>query len=64
MAVAAAEQWSSIDGTNGMIKELTLSLDDKTGDYSRLTKFKAGASTISSGGKMHDYPEEIYIISK
>ncbi|HIL96863.1 MAG TPA: hypothetical protein EYG51_13230, partial [Pseudomonadales bacterium] len=29
----------------------------------RLTKFKAGADTGRFGGKSHDYPEEIYLIS-
>lgn len=35
----------------------------KTGDYTRLTRFKAGADTTALDGKSHDYPEEIYIIS-
>lgn len=55
--------WSPIEGTDGMLEELTLSIDAETGDYTRLTRFKAGANTKSSGGKSHSYPEEIYIIS-
>ena len=56
-------KWSPIEGTNGMLEELTLSMDEVTGDYTRLTKFKTGANTKAFGGKSHDYPEEIYIIS-
>jgi quercetin dioxygenase-like cupin family protein len=46
-----------------MLEELTLAIDEKTGDYTRLTRFKAGADTTKFGGKSHPYPEEIYIIS-
>jgi len=58
-----ASKWSPIEGTDGMLEELTLSIDEVTGDYTRLTKFKTGANTKAFGGKSHDYPEEIYIIS-
>ena len=55
--------WSPIEGSDGMLEELTLSIDRESGDYTRLTRFRAGANTKSSGGKSHNYPEEIYIIS-
>ncbi|MEH6592228.1 MAG: cupin domain-containing protein [Halioglobus sp.] len=58
-----SSNWSPIEGTDGMLEELTLSIDAESGDYTRLTRFKAGANTKSSGGKSHNYPEEIYIIS-
>ncbi|MDJ0806821.1 MAG: cupin domain-containing protein [Gammaproteobacteria bacterium] len=64
--VLAAEnrnQWEPIDDTHGMLEQLTLAMDDRTGDYTRLTRFKAGADTKAFGGKSHVYPEEIYIIS-
>lgn len=64
--VLAAEntgQWELIEGTNGMLEQLTLAIDEKSGDYTRLTRFKPGADTRRFGGKSHDYPEEIYIIS-
>ncbi len=56
-------KWNPIDGTNGMLEELTLAMDQNTGDYTRLTRFKKGADTKSFGGKSHEYPEEIYIVS-
>lgn len=56
-------KWQPIDGTEGMLEQLTLALDEESGDYTRLTRFKAGADTKEFGGKSHDYPEEIYIIS-
>ncbi|MDQ6983412.1 MAG: cupin domain-containing protein [Ghiorsea sp.] len=63
LATEHKNQWQPIADTNGMLEELTLAMDDKTGDYTRLTRFKAGADTSRFGGKSHDYPEEIYIIS-
>ncbi|MDI3326268.1 DUF952 domain-containing protein [Pontibacterium granulatum] len=58
-----AGKWQSIPGTEGMLDELTLAIDENTGDYTRLTRFKAGADTKAFGAKSHDYPEEIYIVS-
>ena len=58
-----SNKWQPIDGTEGMLEELTLAFDKETGDYTRLTRFKAGADTKAFGSKSHDYPEEIYIIS-
>jgi len=58
-----AGKWEPIEGTDGMLEQLTLAMDAVTGDYTRLTRFKAGADTKKFGGKCHDYPEEIYIIS-
>lgn len=58
-----SERWEPIPGTDGMLEELTLAIDPESGDYTRLTRFKAGADTSASGAKSHDYPEEIYIIS-
>lgn len=56
-------QWKSIDGLQGMAEELTLSIDHKTGEYTRLTRFFPGADTTAFGGKSHDYPEEVFIVS-
>ena len=57
------DKWEPIEGTDGMLEQLTPTVDDETGDYTRLTRFKAGADTKKFGSKSHDYPEEIYIIS-
>lgn len=56
-------RWEAVEGTDGMLEQLTLAEDPLTGDYTRLTRFKTGADTSRFGGKSHDYPEEIYIIS-
>ncbi len=56
-------KWQPVDGLEGMAEQLTLSIDDETGEYTRLTRFHAGADTVSFGGKSHDYPEEIFIVS-
>ena len=58
-----ASKWEPIEGTEGMLEQLTLAMDDVTGDYARLTRFQTGADTKNFGAKSHDYPEEIYIIS-
>ena len=63
LASANKSKWDVIADTNGQLEQLTLSMDDVTGDYTRLTRFKAGADTSMFGGKSHDYPEEIYIVS-
>jgi ChrR Cupin-like domain len=56
-------KWEVIEGSEGMLEQLTLSMDETTGDYTRLTRFKAGANTRDFGAKSHDYPEEIYVVS-
>ena len=63
LAKANSSEWEVIPDTEGMLSQLTLSIDDETGDYTRLTKFKKGADTKAHGAKVHDYPEEIYIVS-
>ena len=45
-----------------MLDELTLAIDEKSGDYTRLTRFKPGADTASCGAKRHDHPEEIFVV--
>ncbi|MGB3535239.1 MAG: cupin domain-containing protein [Microcoleaceae cyanobacterium] len=58
-----ANKWQVVEGSDGMLEQLTLAIDQVSGDYTRLTRFKAGANTASLGAKSHNYPEEIYIIS-
>lgn len=57
------DKWTSIPGLEGVAEELTLSIDDETGEYTRLTRFKPGADTSAFGAKSHDYPEEVFVIS-
>lgn len=56
-------QWKPITGFEGILEEMTLSMDEKTGEYTRLTRFHPGADTSSMGPKSHPYPEEVFIVS-
>lgn len=56
-------RWTPVAGLHGMAEELTLSMDDETGEYTRLTRFHPGADTAPCGGKSHPYPEEVFIVS-
>ena len=47
-----AGKWEPIEGSEGMLEQLTLAMDDVTGDYTRLTRFKAGADTKKFGGTL------------
>ncbi len=51
-----------IKNSKGMLEELTLAIDEKSGDYTRLTRFKPGADTASFVAKSHDYPEEFFSV--
>lgn len=57
------EKWTEVADTNGNIRQLTLTEDPELGQYTRLTWFAAGYSTEKFGPQVHDYPEEIYIVS-
>lgn len=63
LAPENAAHWQAVTGLEGLADELTLSIDEKSGEYTRLTKFYAGSDTTPFGGKSHDYPEEIFIVS-
>lgn len=56
------EKWEFIENTEDLIEQLTLAEDEKTGDYTRLTRFKPGADTSAFGAKSHEYAEEIFIV--
>ena len=56
-------RWTFIKGLEGMAEELTLSIDQISGEYTRLTRFLPGADTSPLGGKTHLYPEEVFIVS-
>lgn len=59
----ARQRWEPVGGLEGMAEQLTLSIDSESGEYTRLTRFLAGADTRPFGGKTHDYPEEVFIVS-
>lgn len=56
-------RWTPCRGLEGMAEEITLSIDADNGDYTRLTRFLPGADTSALGGKCHDYPEEVFVVS-
>ena len=56
-------RWTPVTGLEGMAEELTLSVDPATGEYTRLTRFQPKADTTRFGGKSHNYPEEVFIVS-
>ena len=58
----ALKAWQPIPQVKG-VEELTLSQDPETGEYTRLTRFQAGADTTLCGEKSHPYPEEVFIVS-
>jgi len=61
--LANKSHWRPIEGMEDMAEELTLSMDEETGEYTRLTRFHPGADTTAFGGNSHAYPEEIFIVS-
>ncbi len=63
LAAAAAHQWSSVTGMEGIAEELLLSADPDTAEYTKLTRFLPGADTTAFGSKSHAYPEEIFVVS-
>ena len=63
LALENAARWKAVKGLEGMAEELTLSTDEVTGEYTRLTRFLPGADTTAFGANSHEYPEEIFIVS-
>lgn len=54
--------WTPIEGMESFAEQITLAIDEQSGDYTRLTRFKPGTDTSSFGAKSHTYPEEIMIL--
>jgi hypothetical protein len=63
MIEANKNKWTPIKVLESIADELTLSIDERTGEYTRLTRVLPGADTTPFGGKRHKYPEEVFIIS-
>jgi len=55
-------RWRPVAGLEGMAEEITLAVDERTGDYTRITRFLPGADTSCFGAKTHAYPEEILVL--
>ena len=56
-------RWTPVKGLEGMAEEITLSMDPESEEYTRLTRFMPGADTSPFGGKSHEYPEEVFVVS-
>ncbi len=54
-------QWQPVEGDTLGILEKILSLDPKTGDYTRLLKFPPGIETSET--LVHDFWEEVWLVS-
>ena len=52
LSVENKRKWTPIKGMEDLAEELTLSIDQTTGEYTRLTRFHPGADTKASGGKV------------
>jgi ChrR Cupin-like domain len=63
LATESNALWCPVAGLQGIAEELTLAADPATGEYTRLTRFLPGADTTRFGGKSHEYPEEVFIVS-
>ena len=63
LASENSTRWKPVKGLETIAEELTLSIDQATGEYTRLTRFHPGADTTPFGGKTHEYPEEVFIVS-
>ena len=57
-----SQKWEVIEGTDSLVEFYTLATD-ANGDYTRLTRFKAGSNTSDFGAISHLYPEEVFIVS-
>ena len=56
-------RWRWLEGLEGQVEALILSDDPASGEFTRLTRFHPGADTSTFGATVHDYPEEILIVS-
>ena len=59
----SSQRWKPVRGLEGIVEELTLSIDEETGEYTRLTKFHPCATPPRLAEKRHEYPEEVFIVS-
>ena len=59
----AKARWVPVPGMEGIAKELLLSVDPATEEYTKLTRFLPGRDTTALGPKIHAYPEEIFVVS-
>ena len=63
LASGQEHRWCWLEGLEGQVEALILSHDPATGEFTRFTRFHPGADTSAFGATVHDYPEEILIVS-
>ncbi len=56
------DRWIPIEGMETVAEKLTLAIEEESGDYTCLIRFKPGADTTALGSKSHTYPEEIMML--
>lgn len=61
--INSEENWQELDGSNNLIEQLTLGIDESTGNHTCLTRFKPGADTSQLSTDLDTLPDEIFIIS-
>jgi len=59
----AQVSWRAIDGSGGQLEEKILSEDPASGTASRILRFAPGADTTPFGTQVHDFWEEVYILT-
>ena len=62
LSAEAKDRWEPVEGLEGMAEAITLAVDHRTGEYSRLTRFLPGSDTTPFGSQVHDYPEEVLVL--
>lgn len=63
LAADQSLRWRWLEGLEGRVQELVLCEDPATGEITRLSRFLPGADTAVFGRKVHDFPEEILMVS-
>ena len=63
LASGQGERWQPVSGSWLRVSSSAIPSRPDTGEYTRLTRFHPGADTTAFGGKSHDYPEEVFIVS-
>jgi hypothetical protein len=55
--------WTPVDGPATGLSERILARDPDTGAATRMLRFAPGTDTTANGVQVHDFTEEVYILS-
>jgi ChrR-like protein with cupin domain len=55
--------WNPVDGPATGLSEQVLARDPDTGAATRMLRFAPGTDTTANGVQVHDFTEEVYILS-